>query len=111
MDLTGRTATQDAAVADRAMAEPCVAVLLSTFNGERYLREQLASLTAQTHSNWRLYWRDDGSSDSTASVMAEFADEAAPGRCVTSAAGDRMRATLIFLALLHSALGGSAAFF
>lgn len=111
MDLTGRTATQDAAVVDRAMAEPCVAVLLSTFNGERYLREQLASFTAQTHSNWRLYWRDDGSSDSTAIVMAEFADEVAPGRCVTSAAGGRMRATRSFLALLHLALGGSAALF
>jgi glycosyltransferase involved in cell wall biosynthesis len=31
--------------------EPAVAILLSTFNGERYLAEQLRSFNAQSHSN------------------------------------------------------------
>jgi hypothetical protein len=90
----------------------CVAILLSTFNGERYLAEQLASFTEQTHTDWRLYWRDDGSSDGTAVVMAGFAAE--PGtaeRCVVCPQGGRLRATGSFLALLRVALRGSAAFF
>ena len=34
-----------------AAGELCVAILLSTFNGEQYLGEQLDSYTAQTHNN------------------------------------------------------------
>jgi glycosyltransferase involved in cell wall biosynthesis len=34
-----------------------VAILLSTYNGERFLAEQLDSFLAQTHANWMLYWR------------------------------------------------------
>ena len=49
-----------------------VAILLSTYNGERFLGGQLASLRAQTVRDWRLYWRDDGSQDATPRLMAEF---------------------------------------
>ncbi len=63
-------------------AEPRVAILLSTFNGETYLREQLGSLLTQTHENWVLYWRDDGSRDATVAVMRDFAAIAGQGRCV-----------------------------
>ena len=59
-----------------------VAILLSTFNGERFLREQLESLLGQTHGHWVLYWRDDGSSDETRDVLQEFATRAGQGRCV-----------------------------
>ena len=93
-----------------ASGASCVAILLSTFNGERYLAEQLASFTAQTHTDWRLYWRDDGSSDGTGALMTDFAAVSA-GRCVTCAQGDRLRATGSFLALLRLALPGRAAFF
>lgn len=50
-----------------------VTILLSTYNGERYLPEQLASLRAQSWQDWRLIWRDDGSSDGTVAIMREFA--------------------------------------
>jgi hypothetical protein len=93
-----------------ASGASCVAILLSTFNGERYLAEQLASFTAQTHTDWRLYWRDDGSSDGTAAVMASFAS-ALEERCVADPQGERLRATGSFLALLRLALPGPAAFF
>jgi glycosyltransferase involved in cell wall biosynthesis len=88
-----------------------VAILLSTFNGEQYLPEQLASFTAQTHANWKLYWRDDGSSDGTVQQMKTFVVGQDPGRCVRHPEGGRMRATGSFLALLRMALGGPAAFF
>ncbi len=59
-----------------------VAILLSTFNGDRFLRAQLDSLLDQTHQDWVLYWRDDGSWDGTRSVIADFAARAGQGRCV-----------------------------
>jgi Glycosyl transferase family 2 len=93
------------------MTQPLVGILLSTFNGERYLPDQLASFTLQTHPDWRLYWRDDGSSDGTAHLMTAFADGPGSGRCVVHPPGARLRATGSFLALLHMAVDGPAAFF
>ena len=91
------------------MTEKTVAILLSTYNGERYLRDQLASFTAQTHTDWLLYWRDDGSSDATTRLMATFARNS--GRCIAQPPGRRLRATRSFLALLQTALHGPAEFF
>lgn len=47
-------------------------ILLSTYNGERYLREQLDSIFAQTDQDWRLVVRDDGSTDATVSILQEY---------------------------------------
>lgn len=47
-------------------------VLLATYNGERHLPEQLASLERQTFTGWRLIARDDGSSDATREILAAF---------------------------------------
>lgn len=49
-----------------------VAILMSTYNGERFLAEQIDSLLAQTHARWRLYIRDDGSSDSTLDIVRRY---------------------------------------
>lgn len=49
-----------------------VAILLATYNGAAYLREQLASIAAQTHANWELHVSDDHSSDATLEILAEF---------------------------------------
>jgi rhamnosyltransferase len=46
---------------------------MSTYNGSLYLPEQLASIIGQTHNAWRLFIRDDGSSDSTISIVEDFA--------------------------------------
>lgn len=51
-----------------------VVVLLSTYNGERYLSEFLDSLLAQTHQNWCLNVRDDGSQDNTRSILKAYRD-------------------------------------
>ena len=91
--------------------ETCVAILLSTFNGERYLNEQLRSYTAQTHANWRLYWRDDGSSDGSTDLMAAFAEGQGRGKCIQLEEDGQLRATGSFLALLRIALRGDASFF
>jgi glycosyltransferase involved in cell wall biosynthesis len=49
-----------------------VAILLSTFNGEAYLGALLDSLAAQTHADWVLYWRDDGSADETVARLTAW---------------------------------------
>jgi glycosyltransferase involved in cell wall biosynthesis len=52
---------------------PSYAIALSTFNAGRYLAEQIESIRGQVASNWRLYVRDDGSSDDTPAQIARFA--------------------------------------
>lgn len=52
-----------------------VDILLASYNGERFIRQQLFSLLAQTFQNWRLYVRDDGSIDSTCEIVKQFADK------------------------------------
>lgn len=53
-------------------AQMKVAILLSTYNGERFLVEQLDSLLAQTHRDWIIYASDDGSIDSTLAILREY---------------------------------------
>ena len=49
-----------------------VEVLLATYNGERFLREQVESILSQEWPEVRILARDDGSSDGTASLLAEY---------------------------------------
>lgn len=52
-----------------------IAVLLSTYNGEKFLRQQLDSLLAQTVvDSIHLMIRDDGSQDRTLPVLEEYRD-------------------------------------
>ena len=44
-------------------------ILLSTYNGEKYLAQQLDSLFAQTFINFQIYIRDDGSTDNTLGII------------------------------------------
>lgn len=48
------------------------AVLMSTYNGEEYLREQIDSILCQENVTVRLYIRDDGSSDTTVRILKEY---------------------------------------
>lgn len=52
---------------------PEIEILLATYNGERFLREQIDSILMQEYANWRVLARDDGSSDSTVSILEEYA--------------------------------------
>lgn len=55
------------------MLEPQVDILLATYNGERFVGEQIESIQAQTYKNWRLLVSDDCSSDGTLDVVRNFA--------------------------------------
>ena len=49
-------------------------ILLSTYNSEKYLIQQIQSFLNQTYTNWRLVVRDDGSTDQTIGILAELAE-------------------------------------
>lgn len=49
-----------------------VVVLLSTYNGEQYLEEQLKSIFSQTYKNILIIVRDDGSSDGTCDILKKY---------------------------------------
>jgi glycosyltransferase involved in cell wall biosynthesis len=51
-----------------------VAILLCTFNGARFLPEQLSSFADQSFTNWRLFVSDDGSTDETVAVVSQHQD-------------------------------------
>lgn len=52
---------------------PLISVALCTYNGELYLREQLDSLFAQTYKNIEVVVVDDCSTDSTVSILSQYA--------------------------------------
>lgn len=54
------------------MHEPLVTILLATYDGEHYLKEQLDSIIQQTHKNWTILASDDGSRDRTLSILNEY---------------------------------------
>ncbi|MBU3576948.1 glycosyltransferase family 2 protein [Polynucleobacter sp. UK-Kesae-W10] len=51
---------------------PLVAILLCTYNGARFLAEQLDSLESQTHQNWIVFASDDGSTDQTLEILQQY---------------------------------------
>jgi glycosyltransferase involved in cell wall biosynthesis len=51
---------------------PKVQILLSTYNGEKYIKDQLTSILNNGYSNVYISIRDDGSSDKTRDILAEF---------------------------------------
>lgn len=57
----------------RPSASPAVSVVMSVYNGERFLHEAVDSVLAQSFSDFELLVVDDGSTDSTARILAEYA--------------------------------------
>jgi len=84
-----------------------VAILLATYQGERYLAAQLDSLAAQHHRRWRLIVSDDGSTDRTLDVVRRFADRH-PGRDIEIRQGPRQGSTRNFLSMIEAVGPGEA---
>lgn len=49
-------------------------ILMSTYNGERFLAEQIDSIRRQTVTDWNLLIRDDGSSDATPDIIQRYVE-------------------------------------
>lgn len=62
------------------LINPCIindrkiAILLSTFNGMRYVPELIRSILSQSCQDFTLYIRDDGSKDNTLTILKSFAE-------------------------------------
>ncbi len=54
------------------MKEKKVAVIMSTYNGEKFIKEQLDSILNQTYKNVEIVVRDDGSKDKTVEIIKEY---------------------------------------
>ena len=60
---------------EQVKAQQPIAILMATYNGERYIKEQLDSLVRQSFPDWHLYIHDDGSTDSTPAIIRQFAQQ------------------------------------
>jgi glycosyltransferase involved in cell wall biosynthesis len=60
-------------LAQHALRDQKIVILLAAFNGAAHITEQLESFVAQSHSNWELLVSDDGSTDETIDLIRRFA--------------------------------------
>jgi len=54
------------------LENPKLCILLASYNGEKYISEQLDSIINQTYKNWELIIRDDGSKDETVTILNKY---------------------------------------
>ena len=66
---------------------PLVSVVIPTYNQAEYLRQALDSLLKQTYEHWEAVVMNDGSTDDTQAVMAEYAAKDGRIRPFTKANG------------------------
>lgn len=81
------------------VSEKRVCILMSTFQGGRHLLEQLGSIRSQTYRYWRLFVSDDGSTDDTLRILADFQASVNPDQVVI-VAGPRKGFAANFMSLL-----------
>ena len=71
-----------------------IQVLMSTYNGEKYIRNQINSIQNQKGVEVNLLIRDDGSKDSTISILEQYND-------IRIVKGDNIGATNSFFELIN----------
>ena len=52
-----------------------IAILMATYNGRKYLGEQIDSILSQSSRQWHLYIHDDGSTDGTIELLNDYAEK------------------------------------
>lgn len=52
-----------------------VAICLATYNGEKYIAQQIDSILSQTYSYWTLFVRDDCSTDKTRDILNVYVEK------------------------------------
>ena len=75
-----------------------VQVLLSAYNGEKYIKKQIESILNQKEVEVSLLIRDDGSSDKTIEIIGKLADE---NRNITFYKGENLGPARSFMDLLN----------
>lgn len=72
---------------------------MATYNGEKYLSEQIESIISQTNHDWTLYVQDDGSTDKTMDVIKNYTNN----NCIVNVdvGLSRQGAAMNFMSLLN----------
>jgi len=96
-------------VIEAGLIETDVQVLLATYNGEAYLREQIESILAQTMPV-RVLARDDGSRDGTVAILEEYAGRYPERFTLLPTGASTGSAKGNFLRLMEAATAGYVAF-
>ncbi|MEO5614827.1 MAG: glycosyltransferase, partial [Cypionkella sp.] len=81
------------------MHPPKILIALCTYNGADWLAGQLDSIAAQDHADWALWISDDGSTDATRAIIAEF-QARHPARDIRLIEGPRQGGAQNFLSLI-----------
>ncbi len=84
------------------MTTPCVEIILPVYNAAATLDRALASLCAQTMPAWECLLVDDGSTDATPDLCAQWARRDARVRVLSCAHGGIVRALNTGLAAAHA---------
>ena len=53
-------------------SQPLVSVIMNCYNGEKYLRQAIESVLAQTYTNWEIIFWDNQSTDKSAEIVRSF---------------------------------------
>ena len=59
---------------DSSVKRPLISVLMSVYNGEKYLREAIESILAQTFADFEFLIINDGSTDSSRDIILSYSD-------------------------------------
>lgn len=76
--------------------KPTVSVLLSSYNGQKYIKELVDSVLTQEEVNVKLQVRDDGSTDDTLKILESYHDSR-----ISIRTGENLKPAKSFLTLLH----------
>lgn len=90
--------------ASRAKNDPRVSVLMSVYNGEKYLREAIDSVLDQTFGDFEFLIIDDASTDSTSGILKEYAQK--DNRIVLNRNDRNLGLTRSLIKMLPMARGG-----
>lgn len=78
----------------KVLIPPHVTVLLSVYNGERFLAEAIDSILGQSYENYEFIIIDDASTDSTAEILKRYARKDSRIKIVTNPVNLRLAASL-----------------
>lgn len=79
-----------------------IVVLLSTYNGEKYIEEQLDSILAQKNCQVDILIRDDGSTDGTLDIILSYCEKNSNIK-LSSSSGNNLKSAKSFLQLIEDA--------
>lgn len=89
------------------MSLPDSVILLSSYNGGKFIAEQINSIRRQSYANWTLVVRDDGSSDNTVAIIESLMAQDRRIRLLLDTGGNLGPAASFGVLLAHACESGA----